>query len=221
MAQFNLLIFDLDGTLIDSQNDIAGAVNFVRSTYGLPNLNAGQVRSIIGDGAKLLMAKALPDLKDNEIDIATVKFRDYYSAHLLETTRLFPGVRECLDKLKGTIKVLLTNKPEDSTKAILRGLKIAEYFEDIIGGDTSPKKKPDPYHINEFIKKYNMQKSRCLMVGDGKNDILAARAAGIKCAAAQYGYTDIDELNELQPDYSISNISEIINIVKFKLDYSA
>ena len=103
--------------------------------------------------SKLLVEKCI-NLKKTEIDAAVVKFREYYAAHLLETTRLFPGVRECLDGLKGVKKVLLTNKPEAFTRDILKGLKIEGYFEAEIGVDTVPKKKPDPYHINELVKKY-------------------------------------------------------------------
>jgi phosphoglycolate phosphatase len=213
-TKFDLVIFDLDGTLIDSQKDIASAVNYVRSIYGMQNLSTGQVRQIIGDGARLLVENALPGLKGAEIDIATIKFREYYNAHLLATTRLFPGARECLEELKDVKKALLTNKPEYSAKSILKGLKIEEYFESVIGGDTAPKRKPDPYHINELINKYDLRKSQCLMVGDGKNDIIAAKAAGIKCAAVEYGYTDISELQALHPDYFVKNISEIIKIVK-------
>ena len=116
MGKFDLIVFDLDGTLIDSKYDLANSVNYVRSLYSLPQLSIEKVRSYIGDGVKLLMEKALPDLAEAEIEVATIKFRAYYGTHLMETTKLFPGVKESLEGLSEIQKAVLTNKPEDFTK---------------------------------------------------------------------------------------------------------
>lgn len=213
MGRFDLIVFDLDGTLIDSKYDLASSINYVRALYDLPQLSVDKVRSYVGDGLAVLMEKSLPGLAGSEIEIATIKYRAYYGTHLLETTKLYRGVKESLEKLSGVKKALLTNKPENFTKNILSGLAIEKYFKLVIGCDAGPKRKPDPFYLNEMLFKLKMDKGRCLMVGDGKNDLLAAKAAGIKCAAVLYGYTAKQELAALDPDYNINNFEEILAIV--------
>jgi phosphoglycolate phosphatase len=213
MPRFDLIIFDLDGTLIDSQYDLAAAVNYTRLLYDMPQISLEEVRAYIGDGIKALMEKALPGIGEPEMRIAAIKFRTYYGENLLARTKLYPGVKQALETFSGFKKAILTNKPEAFTKTIIKNLGIEQYFDIVVGGDSGPKRKPDPGPLIDISVKLNVPAARALMVGDGKNDILAAKAAGIKCAAVQYGYTDIAEIAALHPDYCIKNIAELSGIL--------
>ena len=213
VRKFGLVIFDLDGTLIDSQYDLALAVNHIRAAYGLPGISVDTVRAYIGNGIKSLVEKMITVEAGRGIENTISEFRAFYGEHLLDNTRLYPGVLEVLESLSAVKKAVLTNKPEAFTKEIIKGLRIDKYFESVSGGDSGRKKKPDPEPILEILTRFGISKNGCIMVGDGKNDILAARAAGIKCVAAQYGYTGKTELNAFGPDYTIKSIAELPKIL--------
>jgi phosphoglycolate phosphatase len=213
MLPIELAIFDLDGTLIDSQYDLTSATNYIRSIYNLPNISTDKVRSYIGDGIKVLIEKALPGVDEREFDIATIKFQAFYGENLLKTTRLYTGVAETLEQLGGIRKAILTNKPEALTKIIIKKLDIGRYFDSVSGGDSTLKRKPDPQPVLDIIKKLDKRRENTIIVGDGKNDILAARATGIKSVAVTYGYTDQSKLEQLEPDYIIDRISKLPKII--------
>ncbi len=213
MNKYDLIIFDLDGTLIDSQYDLAASVNYIRTLYGLRELSVDDVRSYIGDGIKILMERSLPDMGEAELEIATIKFRTYYGENLLRSTKLYPGVKDTLESLEGINKAVLTNKPETAARTIINKLQIDKYFIHVWGGDSGPNRKPDPQPILDIITQSKAQKDRSLMVGDGKNDILAAKAAGIMSVAVEYGYTEPENLKILQPDFTIKRISELKQII--------
>jgi len=211
--RYELVIFDLDGTLIDSQYDLALAVNYTRSLYGFTEIRVDKIRDFIGDGIRTLMEKALPEIGESEMQVAIIKFRAFYGENLLNNTKLYPGVKEVLENLSGIKKAVLTNKPIAFTKTILENFKIDKYFNIVTGGDSGPKRKPAPEPLLDIANKLNIPLGQVIMIGDGKNDILAAKAAGVKCAAAEYGYTASAELLSLKPDYTISNINDVIKIV--------
>jgi len=214
MNRFELVIFDLDGTLIDSQTDLANAVNHVRSSHKMPLLSVSEVRAFVGDGIKVLMKRSLPGLTEPLLLEATNDFRSYYGKHLLENTVLFPGVLEMLKNLRGIQKAVLTNKPEALAAKILKGLKIDGYLASLSGGDSSPKKKPDPQPVFDIINKLSSRIELCAIVGDGKNDILAAKAAGVTSIAVSYGYTAPAELKALCPDFMVGNLSELCQLLQ-------
>lgn len=213
MKNFGLLIFDLDGTIVDSENDIASAVNYMRSLYGKPALDLSTVRSFIGSGVKLLVEQALDDLSANEQQAAALKLIEYYKRHLLDTTVIYPGMKQVIEQLQNRTKAVLSNKPEELSKKILKELNIGRHFAIIWGGDSLAKKKPDPEPILKIIEQLKFTKQDALMIGDGINDILAAKSAGIKCAAAGYGYTDLKDLSALNPDYLLLKPEDLIEIV--------
>jgi len=213
MQLFELVIFDLDGTLVDSQYDLSAAVNYTRSLYGLSALKIEEVRGFVGDGVRVLIEKALPGVTGHDIESAVIKFKAYYGEHLLDSTRLYPGVKLTLEETPNIIKAILTNKPEEFSKAIVKGLKIDKFFEVISGGDSGLKRKPDPAPILDIINRLNISSRRTLMVGDGVNDIIASKAAGINCVAVEYGYSKPETLRELKPDYVIKSIDELKTIL--------
>jgi phosphoglycolate phosphatase len=199
--KFSLLIFDLDGTLVDSQRDLAVSVNFLRKNYGKPPVDLPTLRTYIGNGVISLVERALPGINEKEKGKAVAAFRKHYEEHLLDTTGLFPGIREVLEASRKTSKAVLTNKSEIFSRKILAGLGVIDYFEVIWGGDTGPRNKPSPEPIIHIAGKTRIELETTLMIGDGVNDILSARAAGVSSCAVGWGYTDKSELLALKPDY--------------------
>ena len=143
----------------------------------------------------------MPGTDKQELEKAVAAFRKHYDEHLLDTTALFPGIREVLEASRGTVKAVLTNKSENFSRKILAGLGVIDYFDIIWGGDTGPQKKPSPEPIINIAGKTRAELKTTLMIGDGLNDILSARAAGARSCAAGWGYTDNNELLALKPDY--------------------
>ncbi|MDR2666415.1 MAG: HAD-IA family hydrolase [Endomicrobium sp.] len=211
---FNFLIFDLDGTLIDSQIDITSAVNSVRGKYGFEYLSVKQVRSYLGNGIDRLLDKTIP--KEREIDKSeTVElFKFYYGKCLTDTTVMYNGVVEMLKALKSKNKAILSNKTEGFSCEIIRRLKISDYFIKVWGGDSvMGARKPDPKPIIELIKATNSDISKTVMIGDSVNDFLAAKAAGVSSIAVSYGYSDLGQIEQYNPDFIVKAPRDIINIV--------
>ena len=190
MSRFLHLIFDLDGTLVDTRDDLAAATNHMLRELGLPALSVEQVESFIGLGAFVLIERALgPQHADLVADGFTI-FMDYYNAHLLDLTKPYPGIESLLatGNEHGKILSVLTNKPEQPTRAILSGLGLAGYFQIIIGGDTLPKKKPDPEGIYVLQKETLCPLTDTLLIGDSDIDIRTGKAAGVATCGVTWGF---------------------------------
>lgn len=210
---YDFLIFDLDGTVIDSQRDIAFAVNEVRKELGFAPLTIDKIRSYLGNGVKALVGRAVPEADSEILASAFEKFKFYYGRCLTDTTLPYDGMEETLLALNSKKKAILSNKMEIFSCEIVKRLGIAEYFVEVWGGDTSGVKKPDPKPIFDLIKKTNSKPEKTIMIGDSENDIKAAKAAGIASLAVLYGYTDIVRIKEHKPDYIAAKPEEIIKIV--------
>jgi phosphoglycolate phosphatase len=146
MLRFRHVVFDLDGTLADTGRDIANAANHVRSARGLADLSVAAVCDLVGEGARRLVARVLPDTSGAEVDDALQAFLRHYEAHLLDQTRLYPGIQALLCALNGagvTCSVL-SNKPAALCRRLVDGLGVGEYFEQVLGGDSFAARKPDP-----------------------------------------------------------------------------
>ncbi|MDR3253701.1 MAG: HAD family hydrolase [Endomicrobium sp.] len=210
---FDFLIFDLDGTLVDSQTDITSSLNSVRKEYNLDYIPAELVRSYMSSGIDTLIDKAVPEENGiNKLDIVK-KFRFYYRQHLTDTTVIYNGVKEMLEILKNKKKVILSNKSEDFSREIVKRLGISKYFVKIWGGDTVGVKKPNPKPIIDLIKLTKSNTFKTLMIGDSANDFLAARAAGISSIAVLYGYSSIEKIKQYNPSFTVRTPGDIINIV--------
>ena len=146
MSRFAHLIFDLDGTLVDTKADLAAATNHMLRELSLPLLSVAQVEGFIGLGARVLIERALGQERAALVTDGFALFMDYYNAHLLDRTRPYPGMETLLAaaRAQGKFLSVLTNKPEQPTRVILSGLGLSDYFSAVIGGDTLPKRKPDP-----------------------------------------------------------------------------
>lgn len=184
VAGFELFIFDLDGTLVDSRRDIATALNGALTELGLSALSIEQVSRFIGDGMSMLVERALRESSrqapsEELFKRALAVFREQYGKHLLDTTRLLEGVPELLAECSKAKCALVTNKPVEFTERILIDLGVRDYFDLVFGGDSLPVRKPDPGPMLEAAALARASASDSAVVGDGWQDIQAGRAAGM------------------------------------------
>lgn len=204
------VIFDLDGTLIDSRLDIANAVNMMRRVFGLDALPMEQIVSYVGNGMKKLVERSLADSRVRPED-ALETMHEAYRANLNLASTLYPGVYAALEKLRknGWKIALLSNKPDDLCKFILSDFGIAPFFDVIIGGGDFPLK-PDPEGILFLLEFLRCAPERSWMVGDGSPDLAAGRRAGVNRAWASYGFGDIgDEKYEIEVP-SMAVLAEVL-----------
>jgi len=215
MPHFDAILFDLDGTLIDSVADIAGAVNHVRVEMGMPRLPLEVVRTYIGDGVHILMERALKTKDPAIIDKAIALWRPHYTAHCLDHTCLYPGVREMLIALtsSGMPLGVVSNKPVAPSETILAGLEIRKVFSAVVGGDSTPKRKPDPEPLQFALEQMNIISKRVLVVGDSPIDIEAARRAGCASCGVLWGIGQEKTIHAARPDYLARAPDEVSKIV--------
>ncbi len=204
-----LLIFDLDGTLADTRADLKGAVNNALQRLKLPALPMEQVCEYIGDGVHTLLSRALGPEHRDVISQGVAFFREYYGVHLLDQTRLYPGVRETLEHFQGKRKAIVTNKPLDFTLRILEGLKVDSYFELVLGGDSTVKTKPHPEPVRKVLKAIGVESRLAAMVGDSPADIEMAKQAGIFSVAVTYGLRPAAILQAAGPDLLLDDLREL------------
>jgi phosphoglycolate phosphatase len=212
MTSVDLLIFDLDGTLADTKDDIATAVNLTLKEFGLPSKDPSIIYGYVGDGVRKLLQRAFEGQPSGAYERALKVFRQHYLTHLLDTTRFYPGVLETLDHYKNKKKAIATNKPFEYTQKIIEGLRVGDRFDLILGGDSTLHLKPHPAIIREVLDRLNILGERAVMVGDGVNDILAARAAGAKSCAVGYGLGRVEDLLSENPDFFCEQIKDLPSI---------
>lgn len=211
----DLVIFDLDGTLIDSKLDLAQAVNATRASLNLPFLDNERVYSYVGSGAPVLIRKALgPDFSGEEVKRALEFFLAYYRDHMLDYTTLYPGGRECLDQLRdeGVMLAVLTNKPVRFSRAILEGLGVEQHFFRVYGGNSFEQKKPDPIGVETLLSESGVAREHALMVGDSAVDVLTARNAGVRSCGVTYGFQPETFAAE-PPDILVDRLEQVTELV--------
>ncbi|MCB0284656.1 MAG: HAD-IA family hydrolase [Calditrichaeota bacterium] len=214
--KFQTLIFDLDGTLAETRHDIAAATNHTRRHFDLQPLNVETIRSYIGDGITKLLQRALPPIPESQMEEAYSVFTDYYSQHLADTTKLYPGILEFLKDFSHLKIAVLSNKAQLFTDKIVDALDIRRFFAIVLGSKDDVPKKPAADAIEIIISKLNIEKESVLMIGDSKNDILAGQAAGIKTCAVSWGFRPESELKNYNPDIIIHTIEELKKYVETK-----
>jgi phosphoglycolate phosphatase len=209
MTSVDLLIFDLDGTLADTKDDIATAVNLTLKEFGLPSKEPSVIYDYVGDGVRKLLQRAFAEQPPGSYEQALQVFRQHYLGHLLDTTQFYPGVLEILDHFKNKKKAIATNKPFEYTQKIIEGLGVESRFDLVLGGDSMLHLKPHPAIIREVLDRLRISGERSVMIGDGVNDILAARAAGAQSCAVGYGLGRVEDLLAADPDFFCENIKDL------------
>lgn len=209
-----LLIFDLDGTLIDSKRDLADSVNAMRLHLGEPPLADETVYSYVGNGAPVLVRRALPDRPEEEIQRGLGYFLEYYRDHMLDATTLYPGVREALDELlAGNVKMaVLTNKPVRFSEHLIKGLGLDGHFFRIYGGNSFEEKKPHPKGIELLMEESGIGRAQTIMVGDSAVDIMTARNAQVRACGVSWGFQP-ESFADAPPDFVIDNMNELVGMV--------
>jgi phosphoglycolate phosphatase len=204
-----LLIFDLDGTLIDSKLDLANSVNATLEHMGRAPLPHETIYRYVGDGASMLVKRALGgEVSDREADKGLAYFLSYYRLHMLDHTVMYPGVREGLELLKDRSMAVLTNKPVRFSRDILAGLGIAPLFHTVYGGNSFEKKKPDPVGVVTLLRALPAGPAEAMMVGDSRVDVQTARNAGIWACGVSYGL-GIEGLREEPPDVMVDSLADL------------
>jgi phosphoglycolate phosphatase len=201
-----LLIFDLDGTLIDSAKDLAISMNATRAHFGMPPLDPKLIYSYVGNGAAVLVRKALgPEASDELAENALRFFLNYYRAHALEHTQPYEGVREMIEQVSGAGHRLavLTNKPVRISRDIIAALGLRSHFNWVYGGDSFAQKKPDPIGILTLIGDAATQPAQTWMIGDSGVDIQTARNAGVRSCGVAWGFQP-EAFSENPPDMLIN-----------------
>jgi phosphoglycolate phosphatase len=190
MIDAALIVFDLDGTLVDSGTDLANAVNALIVELGRPALPKPAIIGMVGDGAGVLVRRALAARSlDPDTPGALERFLEHYGPHVLDNTRPYPGMLDALEWIEGRFPMaVLTNKPGAATEVILEGLALRRYFQDVIGGDTALGRKPAPAGLLQLVEKAHIPPSRVLMVGDSSVDLATARSAATGICLARYGF---------------------------------
>jgi phosphoglycolate phosphatase len=189
LSSVRALIFDLDGTLIDSKQDLIRSVNVMLRELGRGELEEETISGYIGHGAPQLVARALGKSgTDEERERALKFFLAHYELHKLDTTRAYPGVAETLERLASVPMAVLTNKPVRVSKRILEAMGLAKYFRAIYGGNSFETKKPDPLGATTILRELGVKSQEALMVGDSEVDVQTARNAGMWAAAVNYGF---------------------------------
>lgn len=212
-----LVMFDLDGTLIDSVPDLAEAVDRMLAELGRPPAGVEKVRDWVGNGARVLVRRALADdidhagVSETQTEEALARFLDIY-ADCHNLTALYPGVHELLETLSTAAVELavVTNKPERFVAPLLEQVGLGGYFRWIIGGDTLPQQKPDPAALLQVMRLAGVEATQSLFVGDSRNDVLAARAAGVPCVAVSYGYNHGRPIAEEEPSLVVESLAELL-----------
>jgi phosphoglycolate phosphatase len=190
-------------------------VNHVLGTLGLPTLPARTLHGYVGEGARVLVERALGPEHRDRLETAVAAFMRYYGDHLLDTTRPYPGIVEALGALgaRGVALSVLTNKPVAMSRAILEGLGLASRFVDIVGGDSLPGRKPDPRGVEQLRARTGTPRERVLLVGDSSIDVQTARAAGIAFCGVAWGLAP-EGLRAARPDRIIEHPAELVALVE-------
>jgi phosphoglycolate phosphatase len=209
-----LLVFDLDGTLVDSKVDLANAVNVAIESFDLPPLPNPVIYSYVGDGASALILRALPPEKADLLPEVLDRFLAYYRRHLLDTTRAYPGVVGALRKWAGIYRMaVLTNKGVEMTQEILSGLSLDGYFFEVRGGDSFGTKKPDPEGLLHILREAGIESQDAIMVGDSRNDVQAGRAAGTVTCGVTYGL-GASGFAEHPPDFTVDRFPDLFSRIR-------
>ncbi len=208
MIPISLLIFDLDGTLVNTLDDITASVNYTLDRLGRPPLPADTVRQYVGDGIEMLMTRSLGGATERLADAVTI-YREHHRRNLVVRSLLYPAVRETLDHFSSIPLAVISNKTMEFIRPLLDDLGIGRYFKMVIGADFGLPLKPAPDSVQKLMAEFGAPKDRTLIVGDGTTDIRAGRAAGVMTCSVTYGFRSENELRKAGPDYIVHDLAQL------------
>jgi len=206
-----LILFDLDGTLVNTSEDLTHALNFALKPFGLRELEVEDTIKLVGEGITRLIEKALVNERVQQRGKAIQRFLDYYAKHLTDFSKVYPGVPETLKKLHNFKKVVISNKREYLSVKLLDDLGLLNYFNMVVGSDTTSEKKPSAVPVLYILKELHVTPEQAVIVGDSNFDIEAGKKAGIKTIAVTYGFRGKNLL--LDADYMIDEFNELPSVL--------
>lgn len=213
---FKVAIFDLDGTLLNTLDDLANACNYALNKFSFPTHNVEEYKKFIGNGIYKLVERAVPNNKKDKVTVEKVlkTFSDYYNEHMIDMTKPYDGIVDILDELraKGIKLAVVSNKKHEFTIEIVKKY-FGDRFDIVFGHRENYKEKPDPTSVLEVIEKLNILKSECIYIGDSNVDILTAKNAGVKSVGVSWGFRDREELANEGANYLADNNIELLNII--------
>ena len=214
MPDIKLIIFDLDGTLVDSLDDLTDATNAMLKRFGRGELLRQEVRLLVGQGATRLVERAMPGVSSEEVEEGVRLFLAYNDAHIADMTRLYPGVKETLAILGEQWQLaVISNKYEAHCRKLLAILGVADHFNAVLGADSLPFRKPSPEPLLKLMADCGVSAAETAIVGDSINDMIAGRGAGVVTIGCTYGYGEISEL--IEADFRVDNFAELIDLPLF------
>ncbi len=211
-----LILYDLDGTLADTRRDIINGVRHALGVLNGPDLTDDEIKDCVGTGLHALIRQVFRTEDEKLADRGSQLYREHYKKHMLDHTKLYPGVREFLEHFKDRKQAVITNKPNPFSSQILEALGVAHFFIAILAGDNGLPFKPDPAAIRHLIEETDASPEEVIFVGDSPIDIQAARNAGIEVVTLSHGFASEATLREAKPDYIIHNFSELLRLAKAK-----
>jgi phosphoglycolate phosphatase len=210
--KLRLVIFDFDGTLIDSKYDIAVSVNLTLMDMNLPTRPPEEIFSFVGDGVKRLLRLSVGEDNESQYEKALAIFREHYLAHCLDSTKFYEGLDSVFHSLQGKTKAIATNKSFEYTLRIVKGLGVHNTFAAIECPNDTYDLKPDPGMLFRILEQLEVAPEHAMLVGDSTNDVRAAKAAGMRACAVGYGYGNREKVLALEPDYYCENPKDLIAV---------
>jgi phosphoglycolate phosphatase len=213
-----LIIFDLDGTLVNTIRDITNALNYALTSVGRKPITVDEAKHLVGEGITRLIEKIIGDNGVTERDEIIKKFLSYYGEHLVEFSYIYPNVTETLEVLKEYRKAVISNKRESLSRQLLEKLDLLRYFDIVVGGDTAPERKPSPVPVRHVLKQLQVRPEDAVIVGDSNFDIEAGKKSGVRTVAVTYGFRDrqyLTEANDIIDD--MGELPALLDRSSFKL----
>ena len=211
-----LVIYDLDGTLVDTRDDIAQSANHMLEMLGAAPLPREEICRHVGNGVRQLIRGCLNTQDPDRIEEGVKVYRAHYAKHLLDHTALYPFAREVLDHFKERKQAVFTNKPNPFSRDILVDLGVADYFCEIVAGDSPFAKKPDPEAILTLMKREGIFVTQVLLVGDSPLDVQTGKAAGVATVGTTHGFSEEEELKASCPDFLVHDFEQLLLLAREK-----
>ena len=211
-----LILYDLDGTLVDTRRDIINSVRHALETLKGPHLTDDEIKDCVGTGLHALIRQAFRTDDEKLADRGSKLYREHYKKHMLDHTHLYAGAREFLEHFRDRQQAVITNKPNPFSTEILESLGVAHYFIAILAGDRGLPFKPDPAAIRHLMEETHVTEEEVIFVGDSPIDIQAARNAGVEVVTLSHGFASEATLLEAKPDHIVQNFRELLKLAREK-----